>query len=308
MEIRFLGTGAGRPAKERNVSSIALMLPQECGGFWLIDAGEGTQHQLLQTPLKLNKLEAVFITHLHGDHVYGLPGLLSSRSYHEGSGPLRLFGPEGVKELVHDMFRHTSSALDYELIVEELAEGVIYKDECMTVEAAPLKHRVPSWGYRFTEKNKPGPLLTGKLKALGVPPGPLYGRLKAGGTVTLDDGTLVKGEDVVGPAVKGRIITVLGDTIPCDCAVVLAKDADVLVHEATFREGMEEKAHKYGHSTTVQAAVTAREAGAGQLLMTHFSSRYSHADLPSLELEARRVFPNSFAAADFKVFKVESKT
>lgn len=308
MELRFLGTGAGRPAKERNVSSVALTLPSDCRGFWLVDAGEGTQHQLLQTPLKLNKLEAVFITHLHGDHVYGLPGMLSSRSYHEGAGPLRLFGPEGVRELVHDMFRHTSSALDYELIVEEIAEGVIYRDECMTVEAAPLKHRVPSWGYRFTEKDKPGPLLTGKLKSLGIPPGPLYGRLKQGGSVTLDDGRVVTGDEVVGPSVKGRVVTVLGDTTPCANAVALAREADVLVHEATFREGMEEKALAYGHSTTVQAAETARVAGARQLLMTHFSSRYTLADMPALELEARRVFPNAFAAADFKVVKVESHT
>lgn len=304
MDLWFLGTGAGRPTKERNVTSIALKLPEPSGELWLFDAGEGTQHRLLHTPLKLSKLTTVFITHLHGDHTFGLPGLLSSRSYFETEEPLRLFGPPGIREMIASALELSGSRLEYELIMEEIAEGIVYKNDHFTVEAAKLDHRIDSYGYRITEHERPGKLDSAKLRELGVPNGPLYGQLKGGRDVTLEDGRRICAADVVGPPIKGRILTILGDTRPCANAVELAEDADVLVHEATFAAGQEEKAFDYGHSTTVQAAEAANRARAKKLIMTHFSSRFRLEDMPELEREAQGVFPESTAAYDLYQYSV----
>ncbi|CDN43126.1 ribonuclease Z [Paenibacillus sp. P22] len=298
MELTLLGTGAGRPSRLRNVTSVALTLPQPRCSVWLFDCGEATQHQLMRTPLKMSKVEAVFITHMHGDHVNGLPGLLSSRSYHPGAGKLRLFGPEGIREYVQAVFRLTASHLDYELEITELAPGIVYEDELYAVEADRLDHRVASWGYRIVEKDKPGALDSAKARSLGVPFGPQLGLLKQGQDITLDDGRVIRSSDVLGPALPGRIVTILGDTTPCPAIVRLAKDADLLVHEATFEGAMAAKAKAYGHSTTLQAAAAAAEAGARRLVMTHFSSRYRDEDMPALVAEARGIFAESYAGAD----------
>jgi ribonuclease Z len=298
MELTFLGTGAGRPSRHRNVTSIALTLPQPRCSVWLFDCGEATQHQLMRTPLKMSKVDAVFITHLHGDHINGLPGFLSTRSYHPGAGKLRLFGPEGIREYVQAVFRLTASHVDYELEIAELKPGLVYEDDLFRVETDLLDHRVTSWGYRIIEKDRAGALDSDKARSLGVPFGPQLGLLKQGNDVTLDDGRVIRSSDVLGPALKGRIITVLGDTTPCPAIARLAKDADLLVHEATFEGSMDEKAKAYGHSTTLQAASAAAAAGVRRLVMTHFSSRYREEDMASLEAEARSVFPESYAGAD----------
>ncbi|MFF2089726.1 ribonuclease Z [Paenibacillus sp. NPDC058174] len=298
MDIWFLGTGAGRPMKERNVTSIALRLPEPDCALWLFDAGEATQHQFMRTPLKLNKLEALFVTHLHGDHTFGIPGLLSTRSYVGGNGPMKVFGPPGVRELVDTSLRLSGTRLDYEIAYTEIEEGIIFEDERFVVEARALEHRLPCFGYRITERDRPGKLQVEKLKELGVPEGPLYGLLKKGQNVQLPDGTVIRAEDVAGTPIKGRIVTILGDTRPCDNTVVLGRDADLLVHEATFADGQQEKAHLYGHSTTVEAAEAARAAGARRLVMTHFSTRFTSDQMPALEQEAQAIFPESTAAYD----------
>ncbi|WP_042161882.1 ribonuclease Z [Paenibacillus gorillae] len=298
MDIWFLGTGAGRPMKERNVTSIALRLPEPDCALWLFDAGEATQHQFMRTPLKLNKLEALFVTHLHGDHTFGIPGLLSTRSYVGGNGPMKVFGPPGIKELVDTSLRLSGTRLDYEIAYTEIEEGIIFEDERFVVEARALEHRLPCFGYRITERDRPGKLQVEKLKKLGVPEGPLYGFLKKGQDVSLPDGTVVHAADVAGTPIKGRIVTILGDTKPCENTVILGRDADLLVHEATFADGQQEKAHLYGHSTTVEAAEAARAAGARQLVMTHFSTRFTSDQIPALEQEAQAIFPESIAAFD----------
>jgi ribonuclease Z len=298
MEVWFLGTGAGRPMKHRNVTSIALKLPDPDCSLWMFDAGEGTQHQLMRTPLKLGKLEALFVTHLHGDHTYGIPGLLSTRSYVGGNGPLQLFGPPGIREMIETALTLSSTHLDYEITYHEVSEGVIFKTERYTVEALPLEHRVPCFGYRITECESPGKLNVERLQQLGVPAGPLFGRIKKGEDITLPDGTLIRAADVASTPLCGRTIAIAGDTKPCDNAMRLAQNADLLIHEATFAAGQEEKAHLYGHSTTVEAARTALEANAKRLIMTHFSTRFGDDDIAALEEEARTIFPNSSAAYD----------
>jgi ribonuclease Z len=311
VHIWFLGTGAGRPNKHRNVSSIALQLPEPCCDWWLFDAGEATQHQLMKTPLKLSKLTTIFVTHLHGDHIYGLPGLISTRSFDGGITPLRLIGPRGIRRYIETVFEISGTTLDYELQFIELDEEdgqLVYEDERFTVVASTLIHRVPCFGYRVVEHDQPGKLLVDKLVRLGVAAGPQYGLLKQGHDITLQDGTTIYAKEVTAPALPGRIVTILGDTTPSPNALELAMGADLLVHEATFSEGLEEKAHLFGHSTTIEAASTASEAGASMLVMTHFSGRYHNEELSKLEEEAKRLFDGEIVAAtDLKCIEIKRR-
>jgi len=304
MELWFLGTSAGMPIRDRNVTSIALKICQNNGLFWMVDCGEGTQHQLLKTPLKLNRLSKLFITHLHGDHVFGLPGLLSSRSSLGGTERLDIYGPPGLRELVETSLRVTETHLGFPLNLIEIEEGVIVEDGGMTVVAAKLDHRIDSFGYRMMERERPGILNAQWLAEMGVPPGPDYGHLKAGKDVTLGDGRVIRSAEAVGKPSPGRIITILGDTRPCTNAVKLSEGADVLVHEATFAHDLADKANEYGHSTALQAAQAAHTAGVGRLFITHFSSRYKQEDLADLETEARSVFSHTEAAIELKPYSI----
>lgn len=300
MDLLFLGTGAGVPAKLRNVSSIALKLLEERGTIWLFDCGEATQHQVLYTTIKPRRIEKIFITHLHGDHIYGLPGLLSSRSFQGGESEVVLYGPKGIKDYVNVSLSISQTYLKYQLTIVEIEEGIIFEDDEFIVEARLLEHGIPSFGYRITEKDRPGTLLIDKLQEAGIKPGPHYKKIKNGEEVTLEDGTLIEPGLFVGPKQKGRIITILGDTRICNACHQLAKDADILVHEATFSEGEETLAHDYFHSTTTQAANIARKAGAKKLCLNHISSRYERNSWNRLVEEAKTIFPNTDIAEDFK--------
>ncbi|MBB6669532.1 ribonuclease Z [Cohnella nanjingensis] len=300
MKLIFLGTSAGRPTVARNVTAIALIFPEHQHRFWLFDAGEGTQHQLLRAKMKLNKLERIFITHLHGDHLYGLPGLLSSRTYFEGAGKLHVYGPPGLRAYLECVMLQSGAHLNYELEITEIEAGPIATgDEDFAVEADELVHRIRSFGYRIVERQRSGPLQLDLLAQRGIRPGPLYGRLKRGEDVVLENGETLRASEVVGPPAPGRIVAILGDTSPCEAAVRLAKDADLLVHEATFGTGMEEKAADYGHSTILQAAQAASLAKAKRLAVTHISARYDEQALAQQISEVRDVFPNIEAAFDF---------
>ncbi|TCK07849.1 UNVERIFIED_ORG: RNAse Z [Anoxybacillus amylolyticus] len=304
MELLFLGTGAGVPAKERNVSSVALQLLGERGATWLFDCGEATQHQILHTAIRPRRIEHIFITHLHGDHLFGLPGLLGSRSFQSGETPLTVFGPKGIRAFVETALAVSGTKLRYELNIVEIDEGVIFDDERFSVIAKRLDHGMPSYGFRVVEKDLPGPLLVERLQALGVRPGPIYQEIKQGKTVVLDDGTVIDGREFVGPPQKGRIVAVLGDTRFCEAAIELARDADVVVHEATFAAAEQQLAHDYFHSTTTDAAEVARRAGAKRLILTHISSRYQGEAALQLVAEARSVFPNTELAVDFASFSI----
>ncbi|MGP7816162.1 ribonuclease Z [Niallia sp. 01092] len=304
MELQFLGTGAGLPAKLRNVTCIALKLLEERGSIWLFDVGEATQHQILHTSIKPKRIEKIFITHLHGDHLYGLPGLLASRSFQGGETSVTVYGPKGVKTYIETSFTISQTHLKYELQVVEIEEGIIFEDESFQVEAMALEHGVPCFGYRVTEKDRPGKLLIDKLRKIGLTPGPLFKKIKNGEDVTLEDGTFIKSQDFVGSPIKGRIVAVLGDTRVCQSASLLAQDASVLVHEATFARDEAALAKEYFHSTTVQAAKIAKEANVKQLILTHISARYDSNDIHELLTEAQEVFPNTDIAEDFNVYSV----
>lgn len=300
MDVFFLGTGAGMPAKLRNVTSIALKLLEERGAVWLFDCGEATQHQILHTSIKPRRIEKIFVTHMHGDHIYGLPGLLSSRSFQGGDSEVAVYGPKGIKEYIQTSLSLSQSYLKYPIKIIEINEGIIFEDEEFIVEARLLDHGINSYGFRIVEKDRPGTLLVDKLKESGLQPGPIFRQIKNGETVILEDGRVINPDEFLGPAQRGRIVTILGDTRYHQNALLLAEDADLLVHEATFSKGEEGLAFDYFHSTTHQAAQIAKQAGCKRLCLTHISSRYDRNDWKALVEEAKEIFPHSDIAEDFK--------
>ncbi|HLR01384.1 MAG TPA: ribonuclease Z [Virgibacillus sp.] len=298
MEITFLGTGAGTPSKERNVSALALTLLQEINSIWLFDCGEATQHQLLYTNIKPRKITKIFITHMHGDHIFGLPGFLSSRSFLGGTETLTIYGPPGIEDYVNSSLISSQTHLTYPLVIKEVETGRLIDDEQFIVDCYRLEHGVPSFGYRITEKDRLGELIVEKLRERGIKPGPIYQQIKENPTVVTPDGETLHREHFLGPNKKGRVISVLGDTRYKQEHIAFVKDSDVLVHEATFNDQSAKRAREYFHSTTGQAATIAKEANVGTLLLTHISSRYREEDYPGLLKEARRVFPNTELAHD----------
>ncbi|STP30089.1 Ribonuclease Z [Enterococcus durans] len=305
MELQFLGTGAGVPAKHRNVTSIALKLLDERNEVWLFDCGEGTQMQILRTSIRPRKIEKIFITHLHGDHIFGLPGLLSSRSFQGGDTPLEIYGPKGIETFIKTSLAVSQTRLGYALKFIELTEDQpIFEDQQFSVYTKKLDHGIDSFGYRVVEHDHNGELQVDKLKELAIPAGPIYGKLKKGETVTLDDGRTIDGKAFVGPDKKGRIVTILGDTRKTGNSVLLAQDSDVLVHESTFNKNEEKMARNYYHSTTHQAAEIAKEAKTNKLLLTHISARYLGKAALELENEAKEIFPNTLIMKDFETIEV----
>ncbi|MBF0780715.1 MULTISPECIES: ribonuclease Z [unclassified Granulicatella] len=299
MQLQFLGTGAGIPAKHRNVSSIALKMLDERNEIWLFDCGEATQHTILHTSIRPRKITKIFITHLHGDHIFGLPGFLSSRAFQGGEEPLTIFGPVGIKEYVQTALRISHSHLKYALHIVELAqEGIAYQDKQIKVVYQTLKHGIQSYGYKVIESDLDGELQADKLKDLGIPSGPIYGQLKKGEQVTLEDGRIINGLDFVGPSRKGRQVVIFGDTRYFAQHAEFCKYANVLVHEATFGRGEEQMAYHYFHSTCTQAAEIAKFAQVSQLYLTHISSRYLAHDAKQLEKDAQKVFSATQIAHD----------
>jgi ribonuclease Z len=306
MQITFLGTSSGTPTRARNVTAIGVQLPQR-PSLWLFDCGEGTQHQVLRSPLRLSQLEKVFFTHLHGDHLFGLVGLLASRALGGGgSTPVTLYGPPGLKEYVQATLRYSETHLNYPISIQVIEPGVVWCDEEFTVVCKPLKHRVPAFGYSVIERDQPGRFDVERAQALGIPSGPLYGQLKAGRTVTLPDGRTIDGRTLVGPKRRGRKLTYCSDTIFSPNAVELAYDSDVLMHESTYLAADLDLAERGMHSTATMAAEVARRAGVRQLILTHFSPRYEFAGLAEMLAEARAIFPGTILAEDFLRYEVKA--
>lgn len=305
MELFFLGTGSGVPSKERNVSSLVLRMLEERGTTWVFDCGEGTQQQILNTNIRPRRIEVIFITHLHGDHIYGLPGLLSSRSFQGGETPVTVYGPRGLKEYIDISLRLSGTHLRYPLYVEEVEEGILFEDEQFLVEAVKLQHGLDSYGYIMTEKDKLGELQPDKLKALGISPGPIYQKIKHQQRTHLEDGRVIDRDDVIGPPKKGRKVAILGDTRYLPNLKDQLKGANVLVHEATFASEETEMAHDYYHSTVEQAATLAKEANVKELILNHISSRYHGQAIEQLETEAKSIFPKTTIAYDFYQHAIE---
>lgn len=273
---------------------------------WMFDCGEGTQQQILITPLKLSKLEKIYITHLHGDHIFGLPGVLGSRSFQGGTTPLTIFGPIGIKEFIETNLILSQTRLQYDLHIEEIKEGIIFEDDSYLVKAYLLDHVIPSYGYRVEEKDRPGALQVNRLVEKGIKPGPIYKELKEGKQVVLKTGEIINGIDFLHPATPGRVIAIAGDTRRCKASLELAANADLLIHEATFRKDKQKLAEEFGHATTVDAASIAKKANCKNLIITHISARYNE-EGKEMEEEAQAIFAETILANDFFVFSLPGK-
>jgi ribonuclease Z len=297
--VTFLGTGSGVPTLERNLSCVAV---QRQGELFLFDCGEAAQIQYRRAGLGFAPLAAIAVSHLHGDHVTGLMGLLMSLQMAGRVEPLDLYGPPGLQEYVRCNRQALQTGFGYPLnIREEERPAVLRETGEYRLTAAPLDHRMLCLGFRFEERARPGRFNLEAARALGVPEGPLFGRLQRGESVDLPDGRTISPEQVLGPSRPGAVVAFCTDTRPCEAAVSLGRDADLLIHEGTFDATMPHEARKKGHSTVVEAARIARAAGARELVITHVSPRYGHDG--ELKAQAREVFRNTRIARD--LYRVE---
>ena len=311
MNITFLGTSSGVPTLTRNVSSLALKLSQKAE-VWLFDCGEGTQHQLIKSTIKFSQIRKIFITHMHGDHIYGLPGLLATLGLSGNSKGIDIYGPSNLKNFISSALKNSYCKISFPLKFFEVENSAqtntnLFEDELMEVKCASLKHRLPAFGYRVNEKDKPGQFNLEKAKKLNIPEGPIYGRLHSGQRVKLEDGRILNGSDFCGEPRKGESFVYCTDTIFSKRAVELSKNVDLLVHESTFSDKDEEMAFEKLHSTTIMAAKTALLSNAKKLVLTHISPRYTPKSLVKpidLLNEAKQIFPNTFLAKDFLSIKI----
>jgi len=296
MEITVLGTAGSTPTKERNVSSTFMSYKAE--GI-LFDCGEGTQRQMKIIGIPLSKITRIFITHWHGDHVIGLPGLLQSMGLSDHQGAIDVYGPPDTRERIAYAFKAFEFDSQLNLRVHEVKTGMILETDDFTVECLPLKHRIACVGYRFAEKDK-RKMDAKLLKKYNVPFGPQVGKLQEGSVVTIDGKKVTP--DMVSEVVAGKKVAYVMDTATCANAVKLAQDVDLLISESTYHSDMADQAHEYAHMTAQEAAQIASQANAKRLLLTHFSARYK--DVNILEEDARAVFDNSQAAKDFMKIKL----
>ncbi|MBU2954205.1 ribonuclease Z [Marinobacter sp. F3R08] len=306
MEFTFLGTSAGTPTKARNVTGLAL----SHGGqkrWYLIDCGEGTQHQLLRTHHSVMQLQAIFITHIHGDHTFGLPGLLTSASMLGRTDPLYLIAPRPVKTFIDAAVGNSDSSLSFELrFVDSEAESFHWEDDALRVAAVSLSHRVSCRAFVFTEKNLERQLLRDKLEADGIDAGPAWGRLQQGHDVVLDDGRLALSDDYTHIARQPRKVIVAGDNDQPELLLKASSGVQVVIHEATYTQEVADRVGPWPqHSSAAQVARFAQTAGIPNLVLTHFSSRYqinpnAPPHIGEIESEARGIYRgNLYLAQDF---------
>jgi ribonuclease Z len=297
LDIVFLGTAGSMPTARRAPSAT---LVRRGGEKLLFDCGEGTQRQLLRSDVGLVELHEIFLTHFHADHFLGLPGMLKSFALRGREMPLTLYGPRGLDELLRSLAR-IFGRLSYEVDVIELAEGAVLPRDGYDLRTFAVRHGREALGYSLIEDARPGRFDVSAADALGIPFGPERGALQAGEPVTLPDGRVVTPEQVLGESRPGRKLVVTGDTAPSDGVVEAAVGADLLVHEATFCEEEAERAQETEHSTALEAARVARDAGVTLLALTHLSSRYGAGEV---EREARTVFPATVVPRDFDLIEI----
>ena len=303
LSVIFLGTSGSTPTPQRSLPAIAI---RRKGEIILFDCGEGVQRQMIMAKLSFHRKMKIFITHMHGDHVLGLPGLIQTMSLFDRQRKLEVYGPKGLKEFIDVIQKTVQYTLTFPIEIHEIAKaGIICEEDEYTVFAVEADHVIPSFAFALIEKPRPGKFYPEKAKKLGIPEGPLWSRLQRGYSVTLPDGRTIKPSEVVGPPRPGRKIVYSGDTRPCINLIRLAENADLLIHDATLDDELAEKAYEDGHSTPSQAAEIARKAGVDRLVLTHISARYKSAE--KLLEQAKKVFPNVFVAEDFMKIEIPLK-
>jgi ribonuclease Z len=302
LRIIFLGTGGSWPTVKRNVSSIAVKRGSE---ILLFDCGEGTQRQFQQSNLSYMQISKIFITHFHGDHFLGIPGLIQTMQLNDRDEPLHIYGPEGIAELTDQLLTLGYFRPSYRIIAHEINDGQEIKFDDYSISALKVNHKIPTLAYRLKELQRPGRFNKSKALKLGIPEGPLFSKLQKGHTITLSNGEKITPDMILGPSRKGRKIVISGDTKPCDQIIAFSEDADILIHEATFDSRLQDIAKDYGHTTASQAAEIAKKARVKKLFLVHISPRYL--DFHVLEDEARCVFPYSYVPKDFQEVEVKLK-
>lgn len=296
LSVTFLGTAASVPTSARGVSATIVT---RGGDRVLIDCGEGTQRQLLRSGLGLVDLDLILLTHLHGDHYLGLPGMLKTYGLRGRTRPVRIVGPSGLHRLF-DTLGAVVGRLPFAVDLDEHDPGTVWSTDGARIDAYATRHSVPSLGYALIEETRPGMFDVEAARALGVPSGPLFGELQRGANVDVD-GRTVTPADVLGPARRGRRIVVTGDTEPCDATAEIAHRADVLVHEATFLDTERDRARETRHSTAGEAARLATDAEVGMLALTHLSGRVMPREVKA---EAQAVFANVVVPRDFESIEI----
>jgi len=302
IRVVFLGTAASIPTDARSLPSMAVKRKNE---VLLFDCGEGAQRQMIRARVGFHKKMKVFVSHMHGDHVLGLPGLLQTMSLLDRRQKLEVYGPVGLKAFVEAIEQTVQFVLTFPVEIHEVEdEGIVCEEKEYYVHAVRANHVIPSFSYALVEKPRPGRFNPKRAKALGVAEGPLWSKLQHGETVKIKGGKLIKPEQVLGPLRQGIKIAYSGDTRPTKSLVKLAEGADLLIHEATLADDLLERALEDGHSTPSQAAKTAKKAKVKRLVLTHVSSRYRDAQ-PLLE-QARKIFQNTGVAEDFMLVELQA--
>lgn len=303
LKIIFLGTGGSIPTPSRALPALVI---KRGGELLLFDCGEGAQSQMARAQLSPMKLNAVFITHLHGDHFLGLAGLVQTLSLMDRTKGLEVYCPLGAKERIETYLRIPYYTLTFDVVVNELKPGAEVRRGDYVIRTCKVEHQIPALAYALIEDPRPGEFYPRRAVELGLKPGPDFSRLQAGQSVRLPDGRVVRPEQVMGPPRPGRKVVYAGDTRPCESLVELASGADILIHDCTFANELADKAVESGHSTPAEAAEAARRAGVGQLVLTHISPRY--ADEEVLLRQAREVFPNVVVARDLMELEVRFRS
>jgi ribonuclease Z len=295
LRVVFLGTSGSVPTLKRSLPSVVVQCPRD---QWMFDCGENVQRQMMGAKVSFHRKMKVFITHLHGDHVLGLPGLLQTMALMDRKEPVQIYGPVGLKDFLVCTKETLNFGLNYPVEINQiLSEGVVCDEEEYSVIATRSNHAVESYAFAFVEKPRPGKFYPKQALALGVAAGEEWSKLQRGEEITLANGKVVKPSDVMGPMRAGRKIVYTGDTKPFETFARFAEGADLVIHDCTFDDSLAEKAAVDGHSTPSQAAGQAKAAEAKQLVLSHISARYPNAGL--LLDQAKKIFSNTILAEDF---------
>jgi ribonuclease Z len=301
LEVFVLGTSGMMPLPGRFLTSAMV---RRDGDLYLFDCGEGTQVSLKMLNLHWKKIDSIFISHMHADHVTGLPGILMLSSQVDRTTPLTIYGPAKLKEYVDSSRKILDMYINYEIIVKSVEEGVILDDPEFTVTAFSLDHTKPCFGYTLQEKMRPGEFHPEEAKALGVPMGPLWGKLQGGKDVTLEDGRVVTSSMVMGQPRKGRKFSYVTDTLYLPKIAHFVEDSDLLLCEGMFTGDLLDAAREKKHMTCVQAAQIAKDAHVKKMGLIHYSPRYSDYELRYLAKDARKVFEGTILTKDRMSFEL----
>ncbi|MEM2211025.1 MAG: ribonuclease Z [Nitrososphaerales archaeon] len=298
MRVVFLGTASSVPTTQRGLSSVAVI---RGGEIILFDVGEGAQRSMIISNLNPNKVEKVFITHLHGDHCIGLLGLMQTLSMMLREKPLYIYGPRGIVGFLNDNIKHLKFHLTYPLHIQNVKQGVVVREKDYVIKAALAEHSIKAYAYRLDEFERPGVFYPEKALALGVPKGILWSKLQHGECVKIGD-KIIRPEQVTGPKRRGRSIGISGDTRPSSKLIEFFRGVDLLIFDSTYGDEYADKAVENFHSTAKEAGIIAKEAGAKLLALTHFSARYD--DVNSLIAQASAIHPNVTAAYDSLIIDI----